>query len=107
VHAQRATIVRSGPTALLATGVLLAAGLLTPGAGTQAAYAAPGPRISGGVEDGAFKLSCLSGTTAPDTGVLQASGYRDKLGNVVRIIVPYNIAANTSGKIQVPGQLAH
>jgi hypothetical protein len=87
-----------GLAALLATGVLLGAGLLASEAGTQAAYAAPGSRISGGVEDGAFKLSCLSGTTAPDTGVLRASGYRDKLGNLVRIIVPYNIAVNTSGK---------
>jgi hypothetical protein len=87
-----------GLPALLATGVLLGAGLLASGAGIQAAYAASGPPINGGVEDGAFTQSCLSGTTAPDTGVLKAYGYRDKLGNVVRIIVPYNIAVNTSGK---------
>lgn len=86
-----------GLAALLATGALLGAGLLASGAGIQAASAASKPRINGGVEDGTFTPSCLSGAAAPDTGVLQASGYRNELGNVVRIIVPYNIAVNTSG----------
>lgn len=66
------------------------------GLGARSASAASGSRINGGVEDGAFTSSCLNGKTTPDTGVLAAYGYRNRLGTVVRIIVPYNIAVNTS-----------
>lgn len=91
---------RIGPglAVVLAAGALLAAGLLAAGGGVEAASAvAVTPRINGGVEDGTFTPSCLSGkTTAPDTGVLNAMGFRNKLGTVVRVIVPYNIAVSTS-----------
>jgi hypothetical protein len=54
-------------------------------------------RISAGVEDGTFSPTCLPGTTTtPDEGVLTAKNYRDNLGSVVRILVPWNIAVNTS-----------
>lgn len=87
-----------GLAALVAAGALLGTGLLQAASGTGAELtaAASVPRINGGVEDGAFTLSCLSGAAAPDAGVLSASGYRNKLGAVVRVIVPYNIAVNAS-----------
>lgn len=62
----------------------------------SAASTAPGSRIGGGVEDGAFSPSCLKGATTPDTGVLAATTYRNRLGPLVRVIVPYNIAENAS-----------
>lgn len=69
----------------------LAVGLIPAGADAGAATA---PRIDGGVEDGTFSPTCLGGSSAPDTGVLNAAAYRDKLGEVIRILVPWNIATN-------------
>jgi hypothetical protein len=76
---------------------VLGAGWVLPGIGAPAASAAASSRISGGVEDGTFKPICLSGqSTTPDTGVLSATTYRNRLGTVVRILVPYNIATKRS-----------
>jgi hypothetical protein len=77
--------------------VTAGAGLVLSGIGAPAASAAAGARINGGVEDGTFSPTCLSGHTAtPDTGVLSATTYRNRLGNVVRVLVPYNIATKRS-----------
>jgi hypothetical protein len=71
----------------------VSAGLVLSGIGAPAASAAAAPRITGGVEDGTFAPTCLHGhSVTPDTGVLSATTYRNRLGTVVRILVPYNIA---------------
>jgi hypothetical protein len=77
----------------------LGAGLLASGAGAQAATVASSHRIAGGVEDGTFSPTCLRGDTArPPTSVLKATHYRNQLGQVVRILVPYDIAVKKSSK---------
>lgn len=84
--------------AVAATAVALGAGLMI--AANPAAQAAPGQagRIQGGVEDGTFSGTCLSGTTTtPPTQVLDATAYRGKFGDgLVRILVPYDIALQPS-----------
>jgi hypothetical protein len=76
--------------AALAATVALGAGLLA--AGSQAAQASSPGRIDGGVEDGTFSPNCLNGAGTADPGVLNAYGYRHPIGDVVRILVPWNIA---------------
>lgn len=86
---------------VLAAIVLLAAGLLAPVSPAQAKPGQAG-RIVGGVEDGTFSPKCLGGSVSPNPGVLQGKGkdYRTALANgigIVRILVPWNIAMNTTG----------
>lgn len=76
--------------AVLAAAVTLGAGLLT--AGSTAAHASSPGRIDGGVEDGTFSPNCLKGSGTADPGVLDAYNYRHPIGDVVRILVPWNIA---------------
>jgi len=75
---------------LLAAAAALGAGLMT--AGAQTALASSPGRIDGGVEDGTFSPNCLKGAGTADPGVLDAYGYRHPIGDVVRILVPWNIA---------------
>lgn len=76
--------------AVLAAAVTLGTGLLA--AGSQAALASSPGRIDGGVEDGTFSPNCLKGAGTADPGVLDAYSYRHPIGDVVRILVPWNIA---------------
>lgn len=76
--------------AVLAAAVTLCAGLQA--VGSQAALASSPGRIDGGVEDGTFSPNCLKGAETPDPGVLDAYGYRHPIGDVVRILVPWDIA---------------
>jgi hypothetical protein len=77
--------------------MVVGAGLMLGGVGASTASAALSPRINGGVEDGTFSATCLRGRSAtPDTSVLAAATYRNRLGSVVRILVPYNIATRPS-----------
>lgn len=80
--------------AVLVAATTLGAGVLA--AGSQAALASSPGRIDGGVEDGTFSPNCLQGAGTVDPGVLNAAGYRDPIGDVVRILVPWNIATTPS-----------
>ena len=56
-------------------------------------------RINGGVEDGTFSPTCLDGPHKTPTAVVDATAYRRRIGaNVVRILVPWNIAMNQKSK---------
>lgn len=44
------------------------------------------------VEDGTFSPNCIKGAGTADPGVLDAYSYRHPIGDVVRILVPWNIA---------------
>lgn len=80
---------------VLASVAVLAGALGVSATASATPVATSGARIDGGVEDGMFSLSCLkTGATSPDTSVLGAASYRDPLGRVVRILVPYDIAVN-------------
>jgi hypothetical protein len=87
---------RRGLVALFAMAALGSA-LAAPGGRAEAAALASRPRIDGGVEDGTFSPTCLRGKTpAPDTGVLGATQLRSGIGDVFRILVPFNIATKRS-----------
>jgi hypothetical protein len=77
--------------AVLAGAAALGAGLI--GAGSQAAMATTPGRIDGGVEDGTFSTHCLhGGDGTASAGVIDAAAYREPVGEVIRILVPWNIA---------------
>lgn len=76
--------------AVLGAATTLGAGLLA--VGSHAALASSPGRIDGGVEDGTFSPHCFKGAGMADPGVLDASPYRHPIGDVVRILVPWNIA---------------
>jgi hypothetical protein len=80
--------------AVLGTVAMAGTGLMAAGPAATAATPKAQTRIDGGVEDGMFSLSCLSGAATPNTGVLAATSYRNALGDVVRILVPWDIATN-------------
>lgn len=87
---------RQGLAALCVTAALASA-LMASGGGARAATAASRHRIAGGLEDGTFSPACLHGKTAtPDTGVLAARNFRSHIGDVIRILVPFNIATKRS-----------
>lgn len=82
---------------LISAAVLGAALVIGSGPVAQAAQGQT-HRIQGGVEDGTFKPSCLSGaSTNPSTEVLDATTYRRGISGapgLIRILVPWNIVLN-------------
>ncbi len=88
-------------------GVALIGGLAAPPAEAASAVhvarasAAKGSvtRLNGGVEDGTFSPKCLDGSHRTPTTVVDATAYRGRIkANVVRILVPWDIAVNRKSK---------